>query len=193
MKGYSMPDYLDDLLDDESNKSEDDGDPEKDPPPKDGDSKSTDKRVSDLQSKADKETARANKAEATVKRLIEAAKDPDTEESKPKAQASGDAQLDVILDMARMFTVQQHPKLAEFGLVASDLIGSTPAEIAASAAALITRFEKIETQVRNKVLAANGLAPEIESAAPSSDPKRDFSKMSSDDFKKVMEAAMKRA
>lgn len=185
-----MADFLDDLDGDGDDPPKTDSDPAKGLSDADGDPKSTDKRVSDLQSKADKETARANKAETQLKRLQEALKEGDAEDSKPKAEASGNAQLDAILDMARMFAAQQNPKLAEFGLSASDLIGNTPAEIAASATALVTRFEKIETQVRNKVLADNGLAPEIDQAASSSAPKRDFSKMSSEDFKKVMDSAV---
>jgi hypothetical protein len=94
--------------------------------------------------------------------------------------------------MARMFAVQQNPKLSEYGLSASDLTGSTPSEIAQSAAALIARFEKIETTVRNKVLAANGLAPEVDAGAPPPSKAKDFSKMSSEDFKKVMDEAMSR-
>jgi len=55
---------------------------------------------------------------------------------------------------------------------------------------LVARFEKVETQVKNKVLAENGLAPAIEGDKAPSKP-RDFSTMSSEDFKKVMEAAMR--
>jgi hypothetical protein len=54
---------------------------------------------------------------------------------------------------------------------------------------LIARFEKIETQVRNKVLAENGLSPELTGGAYVA-PDRDFTKMSSEDFKKLMDAAM---
>lgn len=158
---------------------------------KSNDPKAADKRISDLQSKADKETARANKAEATVKRLIEAAKDPDAEGSKPLAEAGGNAAFDAVLEMSKMFAIQQHPKLGEYGLSASDLTGSTPGEIAQSAAALVARFEKIETQARNKVLAANGLAPEVEAGDQKPHVARDFSKMSSEDFNKFLEAQMK--
>ena len=51
--------------------------------------------------------------------------------------------------------------------------------------------EKIETQVRNKVLADNGLTLEVDAGAPPAQT-RDYSKMSSEDFKKVMDAAMNR-
>ena len=99
---------------------------------------------------------------------------------------------DAVLDMARMFAVQQTPKLAEYGLTASDLTGNTPSEIAQSAADHVARFEKIETKVRNKVLAENGMAPEIDAGSPPSPP-RDFSKMSKEDFQKVMDEALKGA
>jgi hypothetical protein len=179
-----MPDDIDGLLADDGDDSGDDGAPETDPsaPPKVP--KSADKRISDLQSARDKETARANKAEARLKAILAASSDRDTESGTPS-----DPEVSPMVEMARMFAVQQNPKLAEYGLTESDLTGSTPREIAKSAADLIARFEKIETQVRNKVLADNGMAPEL-AGAEVLPPDRDFSKMSSDDFKKLMDAAM---
>lgn len=185
-----MSEFEDDLDGGDGTTDGDDGAPAKDPSNTSGDPKSTDKRVSDLQSKADKETARANKAEAALKRFQDAMKDPDAEGGKPPVSAGSDMATNAILEMARMFAVQQNPKLAEYGLSASDLNGSSPSEIAQSAAALVARFEKIETQARNKVLAANGLAPEIDSAASELPPARDFSKMSKEDFEKVMASAL---
>jgi hypothetical protein len=155
-----------------------------------GDPKSTDKRVRDLQSKADKETARANKAEAQLARLLAAAKAPESEGSGTPAPAGGNVADTAILDMARMFAYQQHPKLAEYGLTTADLTGSTPSEVAETAVALVARFEKIETRVRNKVLADNGMAPEIDGGAPPAKP-RDFSKMPKADFDKLVEESMR--
>lgn len=190
-----MPDFRTDLFDDgdegegtstdsaqqDAGESGDDKDP-----------KSTDKRISDLQSEKDKETARANKLQKQLDAVLAASKGDDAEVSKPPAQASGGTQDAVILDMARMFAYQQNPKLADYGVSAADLNGSTPSEIAQSAAELVARFEKIETQVRNKVLADQGLAPEIDGAAPPRQP-RDFSKMSKEDFQKVMDAALNKS
>lgn len=155
------------------------------------DPKSTDKRISDLQSKADKETARANKAETQLNRLLAAAKDPDDAgEGKGSSSGAPDAATTVMIDMAKMFVFQQHPKLAEYGLSTSDLNGSNPGEIAQSAAGLVARFEKIETQARNKVLADNGLAPELAADQTVSKKQVDYSKMSAEDFKKTLDAAM---
>jgi len=184
-----MPDLSDDLFrNDDADDSGDDGDSSKgDPSTSLSDPKSSDKRISDLQSKADKETARANKAESRLAALLEAAKTGDSEGSKPPQ--GGDAS-DALLDMARMFAIQQNPKLSEYGITMADLAGASPREVARNAAEQVARFEKLETQIRNKVLAANGLAPDIagsESPAAS----RDYSKLSSEDFKKVMEAAMR--
>jgi len=179
-----MPDPIDDLLADEGSDTGDDSDSEESLSAPKKELKSADKRVSDLQSARDKETARANKAEARLAALLAAAADRDEETS--SSPSSDDSPM---LEMARMFAVQQNPKLAEFGLTGDDLSGSTPREIAKSAADLIARFEKIETQVRNKVLADNGLAPELAGSAYV-EPDRDFNKMSSDDFKKLMDAAM---
>lgn len=148
--------------------------------------KSADKRISEMQSERDRETARANKAEKQLKAIL-AAQNGGAEGGNPPA--GGDAGNSAILDMARMFAVQQHPKLAEYGLTESDLNGSTPAEIAANAAELVARFEKIETRALNKVLADRGLAPEIDGQSPP--PKaRDYSTMPKEDFDKVLAKAL---
>lgn len=164
-----------------------DGAPETDPSKGTVDTKSTDKRISDLQSTADKETARANKLQKQLDAITEATKEPSTEEGEPSKD--GDAGTDVILDMARMFAYQQNPKLAQYGIAAADLTGKSPSDIVKTAAELVTRFEKIETQVRNKVLADNGLAPEVDAGKPDV-PARDFSKMSKEDFDKIVDATL---
>ena len=181
-----MPDYLDDLLSGDTDDSgETDGVPETDPSSTLKDPKSTDKRISDLQSARDKETARANKAEKQLKAMLSAGADAEA----PLAPVVSDSNS-AMLDMARMFAVQRNPKLAEYGLSEEDLTGNSPSEIARSAIELVAKFEKIETQVRNKVLAQNGLAPELAGAGVPP-PDRDFSAMSSEDFKKIMDAAMR--
>jgi hypothetical protein len=158
----------------------------------DKDPKSADKRISDLQSARDKETARANKLQKQLDAIAAATKGDDAEAGKPPAQAGGSPVDGAILDMARMFAFQQNPKLAEYGISATDLNGSTPSEIAQAATGLVAQFEKIETRVRNKVLADQGLAPEIDGNTPPTPP-RDFSKMSKEDFQKVMDAALNKS
>jgi hypothetical protein len=91
--------------------------------------------------------------------------------------------------MARMFAFQQNPKLAEYGIAAADLNGSSPSDIARVATELVARFEKIETQARNKVLAEQGISPEIEAGAASTKA-RDFSTMSKEEFDKVVNAVL---
>ena len=183
-----MPEPKDDLFnEDEDNDGTDDGASTESPSPDPKDAKSSDRRVRDLQSAKDKETARANQAEARLKVLIATMGNPDAGTGKPAPKASDVPEA--LLDMARMFAVQQHPKLAEYGLSASDLVGSSPSEFARSAAELVARFEKIETQARNKALAENGLAPELGGDKVVA-PDRDFSKMSREDFAKVMDAAL---
>jgi hypothetical protein len=152
------------------------------------DPKSADKRISEMQSERDRETARANKAEKELKRVL-ARQGADSGAGAPPASSGGDVANDAVLDMARMFAFQQHPKLAEYGLSAADLDGSSPAEIAEGAVSLVARFEKIETQARNKVLAETGHAPEIEGQSPPAT-KRDYSKMSKEDFDKVVAKAL---
>jgi hypothetical protein len=174
----------DDLLDeDEGDESSDDSGSDGDESSEDKGPKSSEKRVRDLQSLADKETARANKAEKERDRFKAALLDSGAEGS-PPADAGG-AQDSATLDMARMFVFQQHPKLAEYGLSEADLTGSTPGDIARSAADQVARLERVETKARNKLLAENGMAPEVDGGSPPP-PARDFSKMSSEDFKKLM-------
>lgn len=153
------------------------------------DPKSADKRISDLQSAKDKETARANKLQKQLDAIAAATKEDGAEVGKPPVTIGGSTVDGAILDMARMFAFQQNPKLAEYGIAATDLNGGTPSEVAQAATELVARFEKIETQVRNKVLADQGLAPEIDSgSAPTQ--ARDFSKMSKEDFQKVVAQAL---
>ena len=187
-----MP-YPDEDLEDEDEGEDEsaDSDAEGGEPSGTKDPKPSDKRIRDLQSEKDKETARANKAEKQLKALLDAAKDPDAESSKPPANGNGGSVADnATLDMARMFVFQMNPALAEYGIPASALTGDTPSEIAESATELVAQFKKIETRMRNKVLAEMGHAPEIEAgAAP---PKvRDYSKMSKEDFQKVVDEAIK--
>lgn len=185
-----MPELKDDLFDDGDDEGEqstgDSGTAESEG---DKSPKSSNKRISDLQSKADKETARANKAEARLK-LLQAALDEESGTESGKPPVSGGGPVDsAILDMARMFAFQQHPKLAEYGLSEVDLNGGSPSDIARAATDLVAHYEKIETRVRNKVLASQGLAPELDSGSPPA-ASRDFTNMSSEDFKKVYDAAM---
>jgi len=182
-----MPDLSDGFFIGDNGDNEDsDGAPAEDPSASPKEPKSTDKRISDLQSARDKETARANKAEARLTALLAAeGKGAET----PSATPAGGEVNGAILEMARMFAVQQNPKLAEYDITSEELFGNTPAEIARSAAELVAKYEKIETRARNKVLAANGIAPELEGAGEPK-PDRDFSQMSSEDFAKIMDAAM---
>lgn len=187
-----MPGFDDDDLFDDGGSgtgADDDGAPEKDPSTQDKSQKSTDKRVSDLQSLKDKETARANKAEKRLAALEAAMKGGDTEDSKDKGTALSSAADDGVLDMARLFAFQANPKLKDYGVAAADLNGNSPTEISQAAAELVARFEKIETQVRNKVLADQGLAPEVDSGTETK-PSRDFSKMSSQDFNDLVERTL---
>ena len=182
-----MPDFKDSYGDDDEEL--DDGDSAtggESTEPKEP-SKPSDKRISDLQSAKDKETARANKLQKQLDDIAAAAKGNGAEDSKPPS--GGESFIDNgMLDVARMFAYQQNPKLSEYGIGMSDLAGSTPGEITANATALVAQFQKVETQIRNKVLADNNLSPELSDAPPPQ--KRDYSKMKSEDFNKLVEDAM---
>lgn len=184
-----LDDERDDIIDEGDDASDDSASGEKPDESKEPKTPESDKRVKDFQSKADAAEARANKAEARLKTLESAFKVDNSDDSKPPK--SGNASTDsAIIDMARMFAYQQNPKLADYGVEMSDISGSTPSEIARNATDIVARFEKIETKARNKVLAEQGLAPEI-SGGETSSPKRDFSTMPKKDFDAFVEAAMK--
>lgn len=187
MTDYFTGEPLDDTADETESPSEDDskgGDTQS--PPKTSDK--SEKRIRDLQSKADAADARANKLQA----MLDAAMGGTAGGNAPKTPAPTvtDTGLAVALEMARETVYMQNPALADAGYGPTDLAGNSILEIRSTAAALVKRQEEIATRIRNKVLAEHGLSPEIASAqAPSK--RQDVSKMSSEDFKKLTDAVLR--
>lgn len=188
MSDLSIDDFNEDN-DDGANGSDDSASVEKPDESKTPKTPKSDKRVTDLQSKADQETARANKLQKQLDAIAAATKEPGSDGGN-EANPSNASVDPAIIDMARMFAYQQNPRLADYGVEMSDISGSTPSEVAKNAAELVARFEKIETIARNKVLAEQGLAPEITSSGTPS-VKRNFETMPKEDFDKFVDAAMK--
>lgn len=138
-----------------------------------------DKRVRDLQSKADAETARANKAEAALKALKQGgsgsgSNDPATQALMTELR---EASLDAVFG--------EFPELRDYGIDRSLIEGTTRAELRGNAASLVGLIKKVETKARNKVLAENGLS------APTTGGKVqkpvDYASMSDEDFKKLLD------
>jgi hypothetical protein len=192
-----MPDLMDDdLLDentDENGEQDDSAGGEKKPPasPPASDDKS-EKRIRDLQSKADAAEAKANRLQRLLNEALkgegsEGGTEPPVV-SKPRELDAGSA---MALELLKETVFLQTPALADSGLTAADLTGYTAQEVRASAASLARKIAETETRIRNKVLAEHGLAPEIAGEGNKPEPDRDFGKMASKDFTELMERIMK--
>lgn len=136
-----------------------------------------DKRISALQSAKDKETARANKAEAALKALKQGGSgdggDPATKALMAELR---EASLDAVF--------AEYPQLRDYDIDRSLIEGSTRAELREAATSLVGLIKNVETKVRNKVLADNGIT------APASGTKVrkavDYATMSDEDFMKAL-------
>lgn len=141
-----------------------------------------DKRIRDLQSRADAEAARANKAEAALRA------------KKAAGEGAGDdPRYSAVLDQLREANLDavysEMTELREFGIDRTLVEGSTRAEMRDSASQLVALIGQVATKVRNKVLAENGL----EAAAQTSQPpkKVDYSTMSKEDFDALVKRSMR--
>jgi hypothetical protein len=138
----------------------------------------TDKRISDLQSKADAETARANKAEAALKARL-ANKDNVAD---PAAQAMmqelREASLDAIYG--------ENPVLKQYGIERSLIEGSTRAELRESASSVVALIKSVSTRVRNETLTEHGL--KAEPAGSTREQPRDYASMKDEDFLKLLDS-----
>jgi hypothetical protein len=139
----------------------------------------SDKRIRDLQSKADAETARANKAEAALKNLKQggsgSGSDPATQALMAELR---EASLDAVYG--------EFPVLRDYGIDRSLIEGTTRTELRGNAASLVGLIKSVETKARNKVLAENGLS------APSTGGKVqkpvDYASMSDEAFEKLLKS-----
>jgi hypothetical protein len=160
------------MTDDFENDSDDDdglGDPEDedqdtdDAASGDGDSESKEqsKRIRDLQSKADKAEARANKAEKALKdskaKANPARVDGKDGEEVPAAVREW---LVAAEDRLRESLYEEDPRFKEFSIDPALISGATPAAMRESKKALVAFVDKLETGVRDKVLVEHGFRPE---------------------------------
>lgn len=182
-----MPDFdeLDDLQGNTDGDTESDDSAGEATSPPSGDK--SEKRIRDLQAKADAAEAKANKLQKMLDAAMQGA---GAEDSKPKPggrqMAPGES---LAIEFMKESVFQTTPKMAEAGFTAADLSGSTPSEIRASAAELVRRYEENETRIRNKVLAEHGLAPEIVNNTPAPKVKNYFD-LPKKDFDELLEKAL---
>lgn len=137
------------------------------------------KRVRDLQSKADKAEARANKAERDLKQLRE--KGPSAGTNDPERDAINQELREAALDAVFADTAE----LREFGIDRSLIEGSTRAEIRESATSVVALIKSVSTKTRNKVLKEHGI--ESPSSGGPRTPPRDYGAMSDEDFLKLLD------
>jgi hypothetical protein len=138
------------------------------------------KRIADLTSARDKETARANQAEKALKAL------------RGEGQAAGSNDPSAKMWMAELREASldavygEYPELREFAIDRSLIEGSTRAEIREAASALVGLVKNVSTKARNKTLAEHGM--KAESSGQSRKPPVDYGSMSDEDFLKVLDS-----
>lgn len=139
----------------------------------------SEKRIRDLQSKADAAEARANKAEAALKAASAgkgtAGPDPATQALMLEVR---EASLDAIFG--------EFPQLKQYGIDRSLIEGSTRAELRANADSLVGLIKSVSTKVRNETLAEHGLVAPASGSARK--PPVDYGSMSDDEFRKLLDS-----
>jgi hypothetical protein len=161
----ALDNYADDELEDDSSAEESkDSDDAESKSPKDSESPDDPKRIRDLQSKADKAEARANKLQ---KRLEEA----DANTAKGSDEDSSDIPpelrewLGIAKEKAQDSLYEGDERFKEYDLSPTLITGETPDKMKESAKALQELVTQIEGKVRNSVLQEHGFAPEPASSA----------------------------
>jgi hypothetical protein len=151
--------------------------PEKAPAPKD-----ESKRINDLMSKWQTEKARADRLEAAQ---AASSKGGDQQDG----GTGSDAELDEFKDFAREYARNQlfasDPRLAQAGIEAEDIVGTTLAEMQASFKKHLKVVGGIESRLRNKILAEHGLDPDVATGA-GTEKTPSFTTMSDKDFAAFM-------
>lgn len=162
--------------------SDDSAPPADSPAPKD-----ESKRIKDLMSKWQAAEARANRLQA---QLAGAGAGQGDQGGEPQGgdDAAGDASefVEFARENTRTMLFASDPRLADYGLTAEDIAGTTLAEMRASMTKHLKLIGGIEGKARNKILAEAGLDPDVATGA-STEQAPSFSTMSDADFAKFLE------
>jgi hypothetical protein len=151
-------------------------------------SSGNDERIRALQSEADK----AKAAEAKARKELEALKG---NAAAPDATPSGavppqvEEWITVASDRLRDQLYAEDSRFKDYGLPASRITGSTPAEMRASAKDLASVVDKMEANIRARVQEEHGIAPAPSAGAP--EKTASFDKMSSEEFNAYVEKALR--
>lgn len=141
------------------------------------------------QSKADKAEARANRLERELDELRRTQSvEGSSSTAKPKADGSEDPWVAASKDNFRDDLYRSDPRLKALGFDADLIQGSTPAEMRKSLASLQGSVDRMESGIRNRVLAEHGLEP-----VPGSGERAtgvNYRTMPTDEFNKLVEKQM---
>lgn len=144
------------------------------PPAKD----EADKRTRELQSVADKATARANKLEKELKRL--------RGEGTGAPPSGGDPERAALLAELRESGLDavfaENPELRTYGIDRDLISGATRAEMREQAAQFVALIKGVETKVRNETLRKHGITPEP--GGTTKQPAKNYAEMSAEDIEK---------
>lgn len=140
-----------------------------------------DKRIRDLQAKADAAEARANKLEKLAAKAAGSDESDSTGSNDPEraalVQELREASLDAVYG--------EFGELKEYGIDRALIEGTTRAQMRESAAQLVGLVKGIETKVRNRVLREHGI--KAEPGGTNRQPPKNWADMSSEDFQKELE------
>lgn len=141
-----------------------------------------DKRVRDLQSKADKAEARANKLQAQLEKALnsgegsEGSKDPERVALLAELR---EASLDAVYS--------EYQELRDYGIDRALIEGATRAEMRESATALVGLIKSVATKARNKALKDAGVT--AEPAGSTRQTPKNYAEMSAEDIEKEISRA----
>lgn len=161
---------------DDADGDDGDSDPKADP--------KVDKRISDLQSKADKAEARANKLEAQLQKALGGSDKGGEQESKDPERAAlmqelREASLDAVWG--------EFPELKTYGIDRALVTGATRAEMRESATGLVALINSVATKAKNQTLREHGI--KAEPAGATRQPPKDYRSMKPEDFEKEIARA----
>lgn len=145
----------------------------------------SDKRYNDLMSKWQKAEARAKKLEEAIK-----GKDGSAQTPANGLSIKDDPKLKAWLDEAAADVAERayrsDPRFEQYGISASEFRGESPEQIRAKVKQTRDLIDKMETRIRNELLAEHGLSPDVGSTRPA--PAKSFDQMSSKEFNDYMKS-----
>lgn len=155
--------------------TENDGDESSDDEP----TAKTDKRVADLMSQRDKETARANQAEKALRKALA---------DKGDGAGTDDPALQGVMQELREASLDalwgEYPELKKYNIDRSLIDGTTRAEMRDSASRIVKLVKGVATKSRNEALAEAGVSPEP--SGNTRQPPVDYATMKDEDFEKLL-------